>query len=125
VDLLDETPIFDIKPYVPFVDCIPDAKGGWTDTEIPKYSVTFSSRALSQLGMLVNDINDGTDLKVLLMQMLGLDPRPTPQKKSYPFDDPKSEGMSFAFRIHELDVKWEIRQKAIFVTEIVDLQGAS
>ncbi len=30
-DLRDGTPIFDIKPYIPFADCHPDANGGWTD----------------------------------------------------------------------------------------------
>ena len=32
VDLLDGTPIFDIKPYLPYVDAYPDARGGFTDT---------------------------------------------------------------------------------------------
>lgn len=31
-DLLDGTPIFDIKPYVPYADCHPEASGGFTDT---------------------------------------------------------------------------------------------
>lgn len=31
-DLMDGTPIYDIKPYVPFTDCHPDARGGFTDT---------------------------------------------------------------------------------------------
>jgi tRNA (adenine37-N6)-methyltransferase len=31
VDLLDETPIFDIKPYVPYADAFPDSKAGWLD----------------------------------------------------------------------------------------------
>ena len=31
-DLLDNTPIFDIKPYVPYADCHPEATGGFTDT---------------------------------------------------------------------------------------------
>jgi hypothetical protein len=31
-DLMDGTPIFDIKPYIPYGDCHPDATGGFTDT---------------------------------------------------------------------------------------------
>lgn len=31
VDLMDGTPIFDIKPYIPYADAVPDAKGGYTD----------------------------------------------------------------------------------------------
>lgn len=30
-DLRDGTPIFDIKPYIPFADCHPDATGGWIE----------------------------------------------------------------------------------------------
>jgi tRNA-Thr(GGU) m(6)t(6)A37 methyltransferase TsaA len=32
LDMLDGTPVLDIKPYVPYVDAIPDAKAGWLDT---------------------------------------------------------------------------------------------
>ena len=35
VDLLDGTPILDVKPYVPYADAFPDAKAGWID-EIPR-----------------------------------------------------------------------------------------
>ena len=31
VDLLDGTPVLDIKPYVPYADAFPDAKAGWID----------------------------------------------------------------------------------------------
>ncbi len=33
VDLLDGTPIYDIKPYIPYADCVPDAVGGYADAE--------------------------------------------------------------------------------------------
>lgn len=32
IDLLDETPVLDIKPYVPYADAFPDARSGWLDT---------------------------------------------------------------------------------------------
>lgn len=41
VDLLDGTPVLDIKPYVPYADAFPDAKAGWIDqldTELGRYS---------------------------------------------------------------------------------------
>ena len=31
IDLLDGTPVLDIKPYVPYADAFPDAKAGWLD----------------------------------------------------------------------------------------------
>lgn len=33
IDLLDGTPIYDIKPYIPYADCVPDAVGGYADAE--------------------------------------------------------------------------------------------
>lgn len=35
IDLLDGTPVLDLKPYLPYADCFPDAKAGWVDT-IPR-----------------------------------------------------------------------------------------
>ncbi len=34
-DLRDGTPIYDVKPYIPYADCQPDAKGGFTDAIEP------------------------------------------------------------------------------------------
>jgi tRNA-Thr(GGU) m(6)t(6)A37 methyltransferase TsaA len=109
VDLLDGTPVFDLKPYVPYVDSIPNAVGGWTDTTIPKYPVGFSEEAFKQVS---------PDLIALITQMLELDPRPTPQKKSFPFEVAASEGMNFAFRIQDFDVKWQIRNQGVWVKRI-------
>ena len=117
VDLLNDTPIFDIKPYVPYVDSIPNARGGWTETAIPKFAVSFSAEVLEQVATLTKK-DSCTDLKLLIIQMLELDPRPTPQKKSFPIEAAAHEGMTFAFRIGAIDVKWEIRAKAIFVSAI-------
>lgn len=55
-DLLDQTPILDIKPYLSAVDCFPEAKKGWTaDLEAPleaTYRVTVSKLAQKQLDWL-------------------------------------------------------------------------
>ncbi len=39
VDLLDGTPILDIKPYIPYADSVPSANAGWASAEIPRYDV--------------------------------------------------------------------------------------
>ena len=113
VDLMDETPVLDIKPYLPFVDCIPEAVGGWTETKIPKYEVIFSTESAAFL-------KDHSDLP-LIQQMLALDPRPTSQKKTFRIEDPSNEGKPFAFRIFDFDVKWEIRNFGIYVVRVVTL----
>ncbi|MCB2203300.1 tRNA (N6-threonylcarbamoyladenosine(37)-N6)-methyltransferase TrmO [bacterium] len=45
-DLLDGTPIIDIKPYLPYADAFPDAATGWVPGEEVKYRVEFSSLAM-------------------------------------------------------------------------------
>ena len=72
-DLMDGTPIFDIKPYIPYADCQPDAVGGFTDTA----------------GDFLLKVVFPEDLKSLLPaekrqaaeQVLSHDPRPSYQRK--------------------------------------------
>ena len=49
-DLVNGTPIYDIKPYLPYADCKPDATGGFTDGTVKRtVEVRFSGEALKQL----------------------------------------------------------------------------
>ena len=68
-DLLDGTPIYDIKPYLPFTDCHPDATGGFAD-EVKDYSlpVEFPDNLL--------ELIDGSKREGL-MKLLSNDPRPS------------------------------------------------
>ncbi len=121
VDLLDETPILDIKPYLPYVDQIPEAQGGWTESEIPKYPVHFAAEADAQLkeAAVRNKkwVRNGS-LPELLTEILELDPRPLSQKKLHPIDSKESENLPFAFRFLDFDVRWRIQNSGIFVDEL-------
>lgn len=78
-DLLDQTPILDIKPYLGYADSIPQASLGWTDLEIPKFIITLSSRAEEQLQFL-----DGLDqnfLRPTFYTQLEFDPLNTKRKR--------------------------------------------
>ena len=49
VDLLDGTPIYDIKPYIPLTDCHPEASEGYTrETKIHELKVEFPEELLNQ-----------------------------------------------------------------------------
>lgn len=50
VDMMDETPLYDIKPYIPYSDCVPEASGGFTE-HIPDYElkVDFPEEMLKKL----------------------------------------------------------------------------
>lgn len=100
-DLMDGTPIYDIKPYLPYVDCHPDAKGGFAeerkdyhlDVIIPDiYMDIFSAEKLEAL-------------KAILSQ----DPRPSYQ------DDPNRE---YGFEYAGKEVKFKADDGLLIVTEI-------
>lgn len=92
-DLMDGTPIFDIKPYLPYADCIPDAAGGFAnDAPIEKLTIVDDHSLLQTVSHCKRDA---------LMSVLRLDPRP-----SYQNDPDRIYGMIFAdynIRFYVLD----------------------
>ena len=75
IDLLDGTPVLDIKPYLPYADIVSHAKGGYA-VERPNeaYTVDFSADAGTQTHRLEQERHPG--LKRLITRLLSLDPRP-------------------------------------------------
>jgi tRNA-Thr(GGU) m(6)t(6)A37 methyltransferase TsaA len=76
LDILDGTPVLDLKPYVPYADAYPDARTGWLDAPRdpdPGYAVTFSDRARAQLAWLAAR---GVDLEAKIAGALALGPQP-------------------------------------------------
>ena len=72
-DLMDGTPIFDIKPYVPYADCQPDAVGGFTDTaDDYLLEVDFPAHLLEKLP---------ESKREAAVAVLSHDPRPSYQRK--------------------------------------------
>ncbi|MBO7378903.1 MAG: tRNA (N6-threonylcarbamoyladenosine(37)-N6)-methyltransferase TrmO [Bacteroidales bacterium] len=82
-DLMDGTPIFDIKPYLPFADSHPEASGGFTDQtkEQPELEVEFSPE--------VENLFNSSKL-MALRKVLASDPRP-----HYQHDDNRVYGLEF------------------------------
>ena len=67
-DLRDRTPIFDVKPYVPYADCQPEATGGFTDQiESPSLSIIFPDDLMAKVP---------EEKRTAVMQVLEQDPRP-------------------------------------------------
>lgn len=84
VDLIEGTPIYDIKPYLPEVESVQSAKAGWllTDVkpEVKSFKIHWSDLALNQLKIWqIRESN--TCLKKLVEDSLNLDPRPLIYKK--------------------------------------------
>lgn len=90
VDILDGTPLLDIKPYVPYTDAIVDATGGWLEEERersvasepvdpgPAWTIRFEERASSQLAYLASHgvLVQGIELREAIVERLRLGPHP-------------------------------------------------
>lgn len=70
LDLLDGTPVYDIKPYLPYAEAIPDAAAGFAAPEIPRLHVEISSAADAEFSKLPERA------RTLIREALSLDPRP-------------------------------------------------
>jgi len=100
-DLLDGTPIYDIKPYLPYADCKPDAVGGFAAA--PK-EATLQVMCPDELLARVP-----TDRRAALLGVLAQDPRP-----SYQNDPEREYGMGFA----GYNVRFTVEQETLTVHEI-------
>ena len=103
-DLLDGTPIFDIKPYVPYADSVPDAVDAFAETrQAEPLAVIFPE---PWRGMIAPEKLEG------LTQALSLNPRP-----GYQHDPTRRYGFSF----DGLDVRFTIDGDTLTVVEVVTL----
>ena len=103
-DLMDGTPIFDIKPYIPYSDCHPQAAGGFTDTKArQKLCVSIDFALLDKLP---------ESKREALVGILSQDPRP-----SYHDDPERVYGLPFA----GFDIRFRVRDSLLTVTEIKEL----
>lgn len=75
LDILDGTPVLDLKPYVPYADALPDAGSGWLESGDPRpaWEVTFTDEAKAQLSWLGER---GVDLASAVETALSLGPQP-------------------------------------------------
>ncbi len=97
-DLMDGTPIYDVKPYVPLADCKPEAKGGFTTTDAwERLTVEFPDELLEQIPM---------EKRTALLGVLSEDSRPAYQ------EDPEREyGIVFA----GFNVKFRVQKEILRV----------
>lgn len=101
-DLMDGTPIFDIKPYVAYADCHEGVRSGFVDSHpMQRLTVVVPPEMEATLG---------ADATAVLRQVLALDPRP-----HYQNDANKTYGMPFEDR----DVRFTVQGNVLTVVEIV------
>lgn len=100
-DLMDATPIYDIKPYLPYVDCHAGASGGFAE-----------KRKEYRLRVEIPDVwmeRVPWDHRKILVQVLSQDPRP-----SYQNDPERVYGMEYA----GMEVRFQVQESVLRVCEI-------
>jgi tRNA-Thr(GGU) m(6)t(6)A37 methyltransferase TsaA len=98
IDLIDGTPILDIKPYLPYADCIADACGGFAAEAPPaRFDVVFSQAAERGLAGLGN----ADALRRLIVDVIALDPRPAYRRGAEP-------QRRYGMRLGDCDVAWRV-----------------
>lgn len=103
-DLMDGTPIFDIKPYLPYCDCKPEATAGYTGTlDRPALEVSCPEALLAQLP---EDSRSG------LLGVLAHDPRPR-----YQHDPERVYGLSF----DGFNVRFRVDGQSLTVLDIIPI----
>ena len=100
-DLKNNTPIYDIKPYLPYADSIPNALGGFSEAhKAERKEIIFLNNTENKLN---------SSLKADITEMLSLDPRP-----AYQEDENRVYGVSFG----GYNIKFNYRDNKICVTEV-------
>lgn len=100
-DLMDGTPVLDIKPYLPFADSFPQASGGFAEQKRDEpFTVDFPQALLEQVPK---------EHRQALLGVLAQDPRP-----SYHADPQRVYGMEFA----GLEVNFRVRENVLTVLAV-------
>ena len=100
-DLMDSTPIYDIKPYIPYADSRPDAVGGFADG-FSGYSLKVCIDEEIKEKYPENFIKEVTEL-------LKTDPRPAYQK---------DENREYGVLYYDKNIKFKVKDDKIFITDI-------
>jgi tRNA-Thr(GGU) m(6)t(6)A37 methyltransferase TsaA len=101
-DMMNGTPILDIKPYIKYAESHPDAKSGFVDEHhFESLKVVYDEAALKVLS---------AEQKSALLEILKSDPRPQYQ------DDPER---IYGFYYAGFDVKFRVSEDTVFITELL------
>lgn len=103
-DLLDGTPIYDIKPYIPYSDIITEADGGFAKSVDTSIDVEFPDDLLAKVD---------EEFRAPLIRILELDPR-----DAYDRDSVKPCKMAFA----NVDIEFVLKDGRLVVTAVNELQ---
>jgi tRNA (adenine37-N6)-methyltransferase len=112
VDLVDGTPVLDVKPYVPYADAFPDAKDGWLGATDPiaAYEIRWTAEARAQADWLWEA--HGIELAPRIEQTLALGPQPHPYRRI------RKDGDALRLALKEWRVRFRAEDRVMTVLSI-------
>ena len=106
LDLVDGTPVVDIKPYLPFAEALPDATASYAQhAPVAEMGVSFTAEVEQQLLALETRY---PQLKTFIGEVLAQDPRPAYRKG-------EETGKTYAVWLHDFNVRWRVREEGFEV----------
>ncbi|MDP9499776.1 tRNA (N6-threonylcarbamoyladenosine(37)-N6)-methyltransferase TrmO [Bisgaard Taxon 45] len=113
VDLVDGTPIFDIKPYLAYADSEPLAQSGFAQQKpLPKLKVTLSEIAQQQCQKIEEKRPHFTRF---VSDVIAQDPRPAYQHK-------QQQTRIYGIRLHEFNIRWQMETTEEQQARILDIE---
>ena len=97
VDLVDGTPILDIKPYIPYADAIPDATAGFAPSSPMLLEVKWNQGVIRKID---------PNIRAVIESTLAIDPRPAYQNE---------ESREYGCLIEGLNVRWKVVGKVVHI----------
>ena len=110
LDLLDGTPVYDVKPYLPYAEALPEAAAGYADDPLKRLPVEVEPGATADFALL------SVRARAVILEALSLDPRPATQVA-----DPARE---FGALLCGCNVRFTIRDKICRITGIEPAEGS-
>ena len=112
VDVVDGTPVLDLKPYVPFADAIPEASTGWIGNDPdPAFEVRWEPLARQQADWLRD--KHAVDLAPSVDKQLALGPRPHAYRRIRTTGDGKG-----VLAVHDWRVRFRVEERAAIVEQL-------
>ncbi|OYZ13431.1 MAG: tRNA (N6-threonylcarbamoyladenosine(37)-N6)-methyltransferase TrmO [Bdellovibrio sp. 28-41-41] len=119
IDIVDGTPVFDVKPYLSYVESVPDAVSGWVQAKVDGDIAVIFPESLEVKMTAIQKRHPS--FKDLVVSTLKLDPRPTVYK-GYESEKNSPYRQKHAVRIIQYDIHFEfISKEQIQVIDIIDL----
>lgn len=108
IDLLDGTPVLDVKPYLPYSDALANASGGFADAApTTGMTVSMSEQALN----FCKQQTQLPHLQTFIEKVLTQDPRP-------PYKKQREDTQSYGMTLYNFNIKWTVEKEHNHVTEI-------